>query len=236
MATVSTFAVFVSAGLLFLVQPMVAKMLLPALGGAPAVWSTCMLFFQADLLVGYLYAHALTRYLKPRTQVLLHSVVILVPLAFLPIRIAAGSPAAGRTPVAWLLSALAVAVGVPFAVLAASGPLFQRWFAQSGREGSAEPYSLYAASNLGSLVALLGYPFVLEPSPGSPLRARRSSRRDSPSPRRASSGRSGTSSSSGSPWRAAPSCSGQGGKRHPLPRRPREDRRRRFLGGRGDCG
>src|SRR5262249_53160718 len=151
---------FVSAALLFLVQPMVAKMVLPTLGGTPAVWNTCMVFFQATLLAGYAYAHATTAWLGVRRQALLHLALLLCPLALCPLPVpplglAAGwEPPADGNPVFWLLGLLLVSVGLPFFVLATSGPLLQKWFAGTGHPGAADPYYLYAASNLGSLLAL----------------------------------------------------------------------------------
>lgn len=156
---------FVSAGLLFSVQPMVGKMLLPLLGGSPAVWSTCMVFFQAVLLLGYLYAHLVTGRLGLGAQAILHAGVMLLPLLVLPIGVSSRAEAtllAGADPTYWLLGQLAAAVGLPFFVLAASAPLLQKWFTETGHSSAKDPYFLYGASNLGSLLALLGYPLVLE--------------------------------------------------------------------------
>lgn len=156
---------FVSATLLFLVEPMLAKMTLPLLGGTPAVWNTCLVFFQAVLLAGYLYAYATTKWLGRRTQIILHVVVVLLPLAVLPLHIPAGwEPPAQSSPVLWILGMLSVAVGLPFFLLSASTPVLQRWFAQSGHISASDPYFLYAASNAGSLTGLLGYPLLLEPT------------------------------------------------------------------------
>ncbi len=156
---------FVSATLLFLVEPMLAKMVLPLLGGSPAVWNTCLVFFQAVLLAGYLYAYALTKWLGRRGQIAVHALVALTPFAVLPLHIPAGwTPPTDSNPVFWILGMLAVTVGLPFFVLSGSTPLLQRWFAQSQHSGAKDPYFLYAASNLGSLVGLLGYPFLLEPA------------------------------------------------------------------------
>lgn len=160
---VYTSAVVLGAALLFLVQPMVAKMLLPELGGSPSVWNACMAFFQAALLVGYLYAHVLSRRIAPRRQILVHAMVLVVPLALLPIRVPTSGPPGDASPVAWLLQVLLVSVGAPFAVVAATGPLLQRWYADAHRAPQAHPYFLFAASNLGSLAGLLLYPFLLEP-------------------------------------------------------------------------
>jgi hypothetical protein len=155
---------FVSALMLFLVQPMVAKMVLPRLGGTPAVWNTCMVFFQALLLVGYAYAHAATAWLGVRRQALLHLGLLLSPFAVLPLSLAPGWEApADANPIPWLLGLLLVSVGLPFFLLATSGPLLQKWFADTGHPAAADPYFLYAASNLGSLLALFGYPILVEP-------------------------------------------------------------------------
>ena len=155
---------FVSATLLFIVQPMFAKMVLPLLGGSPAVWNTCMVFYQAVLLAGYLYAHVSTRWLGVRRQAALHLVVLCLPLLTLPIGLAGmGSPPADANPSAWLLMLLAVAVGLPFFVVSSSAPMLQAWFADTPHPAAKDPYFLYAASNLGSMIALLGYPVVVEP-------------------------------------------------------------------------
>jgi hypothetical protein len=158
-----TVAIFVGAALLFFVQPMVAKMLLPLLGGSPAVWNTCMVFFQAALLAGYAYAHWSVRALGPRRQVVLHILVVLAPLMVLPVALRGGDPPVEGSPVGWLLFALAATIGLPFVVAATGGPLFQRWFSATGHRAASDPYFLYAASNAGSLIALLSYPILVEP-------------------------------------------------------------------------
>jgi hypothetical protein len=159
-----TAATFCSAFLLFTVQPLFARLILPLLGGAPAVWTACMLFFQAALLAGYWYAHASIRALGVPRQTLLHAVVVLLPLAVLPFDV---QPAmvAGReaAPVAWLMGLMLTGIGLPFVVLATTAPLLQRWFAATDHPSAADPYFLYAASNAGSLAALLMYPVVVEP-------------------------------------------------------------------------
>ncbi len=138
---------------------MVARMVLPRLGGTPATWTTCLLFFQVVLLLGYLYVHLTSTYLRTRAQAALHLTALTVAGVFLPLTAPSGVP--GEAPVSWLLSALATGVGLPFFALAATAPLLQRWYAQAaGRD----PYFLYAASNGGSLVGLLGYPFAVEPA------------------------------------------------------------------------
>ncbi|HLE42832.1 MAG TPA: fused MFS/spermidine synthase [Methylomirabilota bacterium] len=156
--------IFLSATLLFLVQPMFARMVLPLLGGAPAVWNTAMVFYQAALLAGYAYAHAATAWLGLRRQIALHVVVLLLPLLVLPIGVPRGSaPPSQDNPIPWLLAMLAVTVGPPFFVVSTSAPLLQRWFAATGHRAAADPYFLYAASNLGSMLVLLAYPSLVEP-------------------------------------------------------------------------
>lgn len=155
---------FISATLLFVVQPMFARMILPLLGGSPAVWNTTQVFYQAALLAGYGYAH-LARRLAPRRQIGLHVLLLLLPLLVLPIRVPTDSlPPIASNPAPWLLLLLTVAVGLPFFVVAASSPLLQRWFAGTGHRAAGDPYFLYAASNLGSLLALLAYPVIIERS------------------------------------------------------------------------
>lgn len=161
--------VFVSAGLVFLVEPMIGKLLLPLLGGAPAVWNTSLAFFQVALLIGYAYAHLLQRLPSFKMQVGVHGVVLLLAALTLPLHISQvfGNPNPER-PIIWLLGVLTLSVGAPFAVLSATAPLVQAWFALTAprdpETGKApQPYSLYAASNLGSLLALVAYPAVIEP-------------------------------------------------------------------------
>src|SRR5262249_43945357 len=157
-------AILASAFLLFVAEPMAAKLVLPLLGGAPAVWNGCMLFFQAALLAGYLYAHLLGR-LPARAQVTAHAAVLAAALVSLPITLGSRAAGPGDTPpLAWLLMTLAAIVGLPFFALAAAGPLLQRWYSRTDLPGASDPYFLYAASNAGSLAGLLLYPFVLEPS------------------------------------------------------------------------
>ncbi len=151
---------FLSAALLFMLEPMFAKQVLPLLGGSAAVWTTCLVFYQITLLAAYAYAHASASFLGIRRQVVLHAGVLLAALALLPIRVPAGwtSPLHPH-PVLWLLRLLLVAVGLPFFALAGSTPILQKWFAHSGYPDSSDPYFLYAASNTGSLLGLLSYPF-----------------------------------------------------------------------------
>jgi len=155
---------FVSATLLFLVEPMFAKMALPLLGGTPAVWNTCMMFFQAALLAGYAYAHLLTSYARPSRQIPIHLALVAVALVSLPITIARGwSPPRDANPTLWLLLLLTVSVGLPFFVISTSAPVLQKWFSGTSHPAAKDPYFLYAASNLGSIVGLLGYLVVMEP-------------------------------------------------------------------------
>src|SRR5258708_3566273 len=155
---------FVSALLLFSIQPMFAKMVLPRLGGAPAVWSVAMVFFQTALLAGYCYAHVLGRFLSPRRAALLHLALIGATAMTLPIAIAAGWGAPPSSGIAlWLFGLFAVSIGLPFFTLSGSAPLLQSWFASSGHPQAGNPYVLYAASNLGSFAALVAYPVVVEP-------------------------------------------------------------------------
>ncbi|MHC3126700.1 spermidine synthase [Brevundimonas sp. GN22] len=159
-------AIFTSASLVFVVQPMVTKMALPLLGGSPAVWNTAMVFFQTALLAGYLYAHLLQRIPTLRMQALVHIGLLLVAALFLPLQVRGlwGDPDPSA-PVLWLLGTLVISIGAPFAILSATAPLLQAWFAkvQAGKPGGQNPYVLYAASNLGSFLALLSYPVLIEP-------------------------------------------------------------------------
>ncbi len=156
--------IFLSASLLFFVQPLFTKIVLPHVGGAPAVWTTAMLFFQTVLIGGYLYAHLITRHLPVRAQIALHLTLWALALMFLPLAVSAGwsydaeASTAGQT-----LLLFAAGVGLPFAVLSANAPLIQTWYARTGGYSADDPYFLYGASNLGSLIALLGFPLVAEP-------------------------------------------------------------------------
>jgi SAM-dependent methyltransferase len=157
--------IFASAGLVFLVEPMVVKLVLPLLGGGPSIWNTSLVFFQAALLIGYAYANALQRIRSVRTQVMIHAALLAAAALVLPLRVSEllGPPTSDH-PALWLFGVLAVSLGPPFAVLSATAPLVQAWYARStpAQEGRG-PYSLYAASNLGSLIALLAYPIAVEP-------------------------------------------------------------------------
>jgi SAM-dependent methyltransferase len=156
-------AIFFSAALLFSVQPLFARMALPFLGGSPSVWNAALVFYQATLLAGYVYAHVSTRLLTPRTQALVHGVLVLVPLIVLPIRIAPDwSPPSNVNPTLSFLGLLTGAVGLPFFALSTTAPMLQRWFSKSGDPSAADPYFLYAASNAGSFLALLSYPLLID--------------------------------------------------------------------------
>jgi hypothetical protein len=160
-------ASFVGAALLFLVEPMLAKLVLPAYGGSPTVWNTCTLLFQALLLAGYGYVHVSTRRLGSRRQPWLHLALLVLPLVALPVALPAdAAPAPDAEPALWLLRTLLVAAGLPFVLLATTGPLLQRWFSWTGHRRAEDPYFLYAASNAGSVIGLLGYPFLVEPTVG----------------------------------------------------------------------
>jgi hypothetical protein len=164
MAVLFSITLFVSAFLLFVVQPMIAKLVLPLLGGTPAVWNTCMVFFQAMLLGGYAYAHVASAWFGMRRHALVHMLLLLLPfLVLLRTTPEDWSPAGDADPILWLLTFLALVVGLPFFVLSTTAPLLQRWFAETGHPSAGDPYFLYSASNLGSMVALVSYPFLVEP-------------------------------------------------------------------------
>ena len=152
---------------------MVGKMLLPYLGGAAAVWTTCVLFFQFMLLMGYVYAHVLARTAGVRKQIVTHAVILLVPLAFLPIQFnAVSSEALSLHPLPQLLALLIASAAIPFFVVSTTAPLVQNWLARTTHAASADPYFLYAASNAGSLAALIAYPFLVEPYLGVAVQSR----------------------------------------------------------------
>lgn len=157
---------FLSSSLLFIVQPMIAKMVLPLLGGTPAVWNTCMVFFQGALLAGYLYAHAASRWLRVKQQAILHVALLAVSLLTLPVVVAShnAEPPATGMPIGWLLRVLLMTVGLPFFLVSSSGPLLQRWFARTDHPDAADPYFLSVAGNVGSIAALLSYPVIFERS------------------------------------------------------------------------
>ena len=153
-------AIFLSAFLLFQVQPVVGKLVLPWFGGSAGVWTTCLLFFQMLLLLGYLYAHVVIHRLGHRGQLLLHGGLLLAALLTLPLRLhEAFRPTGGEEPVLRLLGLLAATIGLPYFLLSTTGPLVQAWVARKGKV----PYRLFALSNLGSMLALLSYPLAVEP-------------------------------------------------------------------------
>jgi len=145
---------------------MVGKMVLPYLGGAAAVWTTCVLFFQAMLLAGYVYAHLLGRVASVRTQIVIHFALLLAPLAFLPLAFTGMGERAFSHPALTLLSRLLGSAGVPFFVISTTAPLLQNWLSRTDDAAARDPYFLYSASNTGSLLALLVYPLLVEPQIG----------------------------------------------------------------------
>ena len=159
-------AIFVSAALLFLIEPMFAKFVLPTFGGTPAVRTGSMMFFQAALLTSYLYVHATTSWLGARRQAILHLVVVLLPLLVLPVAVPAGewAPSGEGNPLLYLLGLLLVSIGLPFFAVSATNPLIQRWLSETDHPDARDPYFLYRASNLGSVIGLLSYPILMEPS------------------------------------------------------------------------
>ena len=171
LARLMALTLFLSAFLLFWCEPMVGKMVLPSVGGAAAVWSICIVFFQIVLLAAYFYAHLLGR-LNFRVQLIVHTVVLSTSLAFLPIHVSlAGAHNAAEEPL-WLIGRLLTGVGTPFFAVATTAPLLQKWFSTTSEKSAKDPYFLYASSNAGSLLALAVHPFVLEPSLGVTLQSR----------------------------------------------------------------
>ena len=159
-----------SAFLLFLVQPIIAKQILPWFGGTSAVWTTCMVFFQVMLLAGYAYAHALTRYASPRNQARVHSALLAASLLFLPILVREAFKPGGEEDAALaILVLLAATIGLPYFLLSSTGPLLQRWIAH--RFAHKTVYRLFALSNFGSLLGLLSFPFLIEPYASSATQA-----------------------------------------------------------------
>lgn len=162
---------FASAALIFLLQPMFSRMVTPLLGGSPAVWNTSMVFFQGALLVGYVYAHRVARLRSLQTQLMIHACVLAVACLTLilvggglkiVVSDALGLPNTAH-PIFWLLGVLTLSVGIPYAAISATAPLLQAWYARTGRSDAHDPYHLYAASNLGSLLGLAAYPILVEP-------------------------------------------------------------------------
>src|SRR4051812_2946995 len=173
MLAVFALTLFVSACLLFFIEPMVGKMMLPLLGGTPAVWNTCMVFFQTILLAGYAFAHWSTKWLGARAQARLQLGILLLPFLSFVInalwysgllspndKLILGNEA---NPIPALMMVLSLSVGLPMAVVCTSAPLLQRWFASTDHPAARAPYFLYGASNLGSIAMLIGYPFLVEP-------------------------------------------------------------------------
>ncbi|RLA20712.1 MAG: spermidine synthase [Gammaproteobacteria bacterium] len=158
---------FISATLMFVLQPLFGKILLPLLGGSPAVWNTCMVFYQTLLFLGYLYAHYLSTKFNQHRQIQIHTVVILISLIALPIALPDNAiPPTDSNPTLWLMWTLFLAIGLPFFIVSTTSPLLQKWFSKVGHHTSEDPYYLYGASNAGSMIALLSYPFLLEPNIG----------------------------------------------------------------------
>ena len=151
---------------MFAVQPMVGRLVLPSLGGSPAVWNTVMVFFQATLLAGYALAHLIARLKSSKAQAAVHAVLVVLALVTLPIGYSGIDLGVGGSPTLGLIAGLAVGVGVPALAVATLSPLLQHWYASLGLKRSGDPYFLYAASNAGSLIGLLGYPLLLEPTVG----------------------------------------------------------------------
>src|SRR3954452_8958950 len=161
LALVYAATIFTSAFLLFQIQPMISKAILPWFGGTPAVWTTCLLFFQSLLFAGYAYAHFSNTWLSRRAQAILHIVVIASALTLLSVLpTPSQQPAGDADPTRAILAILAVTIGLPYFVLSATGPLLHAWFAHSFPNRT--PYRLYALSNVGSLLALISYPFLFE--------------------------------------------------------------------------
>ena len=160
-------AIFLSAFLLFQVQPIIARYILPWYGGSPAVWTACMLCFQVGLLGGYAYAHGLVTFLRNNrpAQICVHFALLVLSMVMLPITPDESlKPTGEENPVLGIVWLLARTVGLPYLVVSASGPLLQHWFAEAS--GGKSPYRLYAVSNFGSLLGLLSYPFIFEPAFG----------------------------------------------------------------------
>ena len=164
-----SFTLCISAGLLFWIQPLIAKTLLPLLGGAPAVWNTCLLFFQSMLLLGYVYALASSKWLSLRSQAAVHVLLLLLIAIYLfrsPVHAPVLTALQQTSPTGWLLENLLLSIGPPFFIISASNPLLQSWFSRLRHYLAVDPYFLFAASNAGSLLALLAFPMVLEPRLG----------------------------------------------------------------------
>lgn len=159
-------SIFLSALLLFWIELALAKILLPRLGGTPAVWTTCMLFFQVLLLAGYAWVLAITKWFGRRKQAVLHIVLLLLSLLYLPLNFAGNfsSVSEQNYPALWLFAYLLTALGLPIFIISTTSPLLQKWFTHTGHQSANDPYFLFAVSNAGSFLALLGYPLLLEPN------------------------------------------------------------------------
>lgn len=165
-------SLFLSAFLLFSVQPLISRMALPRLGGSPSVWNTCVCFFEVALLLGYAYAHLVAVRLKLVAQIIFQGLALFVGLSLLPLSLGVDAPPTDAAPVGWLLARLTVAVGAPFVAVAATAPLLQSWFSRTTHPHARDPYFLYVASNAGSLFALLSYPILIETTLDLPGQAR----------------------------------------------------------------
>ena len=162
--------IFLSAFLLFQVQPLIAKIILPWFGGSAAVWSAAMLFFQVSLLAGYAYAHWLIRNLNPKRQMQVHGLLLAVSLAVLPILPnETWKPSQAGDPTLRILLLLAATIGLPYFLLSSTSPLLQAWYVR--RSGSSMPYRLFALSNFGSMLGLISFPFLVEPTLSSRIQA-----------------------------------------------------------------
>lgn len=158
---------FISATLIFILQPLFGKLMLPLLGGSPAVWNACMAFYQVVLFLGYLYVHLLSSKYSIHRQIQIHSVVIILSLVTLPVALPENiMPPTTENPTLWLMKTLFIAIGLPFFVLSSAATLMQKWFTKINHYTSKDPYYLYVASNSGSIIALLSYPFLIEPNLG----------------------------------------------------------------------
>lgn len=160
--TIYSLTIFLSAFLIFSLQPFFSKMILPLLGGTSSVWNTAMVFFQAVLLAGYTYAHLSSKYLKLRHQIILHIFLLILCTVFLPITLRENNVFTKSDPILWQLMLMFGTIGGPYFVLSASAPLLQKWFGSSDHEKSDNPYFLYAISNIGSMGSLLAYPVLIE--------------------------------------------------------------------------
>jgi hypothetical protein len=156
--------IMLAACLMFLIEPFVAKLLLPSLGGGPNVWNTCVLFFQTLLLAGYVYAHLISTRLKPTLQFVIHLFVLWLPVVFLPVKNQLNVAPSEIHPLLWLFLTLSAMVGALFFAISTTAPLLQKWYAGCDAAGAEDPYFLYAASNVGGVLGLVAYPLVVEPN------------------------------------------------------------------------